>query len=162
MTEKDLLEGKRVLVVDDEEDILDSLEELLSMCHVVKASNFKEGKQKLENQSFDIAILDIMGVEGYQLLGIAKQRNILAGMLTAHALSPEETKRSFLKGAAFYVPKEKLASIRTYLNDVLEAKSEGKSFWWRWLERFGSFYDEKFGSDWKYKDKDFWRTFPYL
>jgi len=31
---KDLLEGKTVLIVDDERDILETLEDLLSMCKV--------------------------------------------------------------------------------------------------------------------------------
>ena len=39
MSEYDYLEGKRLLIVDDEPDVLDSLEDLLSMCDVTKASN---------------------------------------------------------------------------------------------------------------------------
>jgi DNA-binding response OmpR family regulator len=68
MAEKDWLNGKRILLVDDEPDVLDSLQDLLSMCETVRASNFNTAKNYLETQYFDIAILDIMGVEGYQLL----------------------------------------------------------------------------------------------
>jgi DNA-binding response OmpR family regulator len=46
------------------------VEDLLSMCDVVKASMFDEGKEHLESQKFDLAILDIMGVDGYGLLKI--------------------------------------------------------------------------------------------
>ncbi|MGD8725499.1 MAG: hypothetical protein PVG00_16275 [Desulfobacterales bacterium] len=74
MTEKDMLEGKRILLVDDEPDVLDTLEDLLPMCETVKASNFKTAKDYLETEYFDMAILDIMGVQGYQLLEIANQR----------------------------------------------------------------------------------------
>ena len=42
MANSDLLEGKKVLIVDDEPDVLATLEELLSMCSVVKASSFDE------------------------------------------------------------------------------------------------------------------------
>ena len=48
MSETDLLSGKRVLVVDDEPDILSVLEELLDMCEVVKASTFDEAKNLLK------------------------------------------------------------------------------------------------------------------
>jgi len=152
----DWLKNKRVLVVDDETDVLDILEELLPMCDVVKAASFEEGKELLENQYVDIAILDIMGVDGYKLLEITNKKQILAVMLTAHALSLEDTVKSYREGAAYYVPKEKVNEIATYLNDVLEAKEQGKSLWWRWFDRFSVFYEEKFGPDWRNKDKEFW------
>jgi len=155
----DLLKDKRVLVVDDEVDVLETLEELLSMCQVVKASNFNEAKKYLDHQVFDIAILDIMGVEGYRLLDIATRKKILTVMLTAHALTPEDTVKSFKEGAASFVPKDKMKDIATYLVDILEAKEKGKIFWWRWLERFASYYDKKFGPNWRRGDDEFWRSF---
>ena len=157
MKEKSLLRGKRILIVDDEPDVLETLEGLLPMCNLVKASAFDEAKKLLESQYFDMAILDIMGVNGYGLLEIATKRQVIAIMLTAHALSPEHTVKSFKGGAAFYVPKEKLYDIATYLNDVLEAKEKGKTFWWRWLDRMGSYYDQRFGTDWRSSDEDFWK-----
>jgi hypoxanthine-guanine phosphoribosyltransferase len=42
MEEKSRLMGKRVLIVDDEMDVLETLAELLSMCTVTKASSFNE------------------------------------------------------------------------------------------------------------------------
>jgi len=53
------LEGKKVLIVDDEPDILETLQELLDMCHLEKASSFSEAKALLENKPFVMAILDI-------------------------------------------------------------------------------------------------------
>jgi len=159
--DESLLDGKRVLIVDDEPDVLATLEDLLSMCDLVKASNFLEAKNLLTTQYFDLAILDIMGVDGYKLLEIAIDRKVIAVMLTAHALSPEDTVKSFKDGAASYVPKEEMENIVTYINDVLEAKEEGKSLLWRWMERFSDFYDRKFGLGWKEKDKDFWESLKY-
>jgi len=157
--ERNWLKYKRLLIVDDEPDVLDTLEELLPMCDVVKASSFEEAKELLEVQNFDIAVLDIMGVDGYKLLEIANNRKVMAVMLTAHALSPEETAKSYKKGAAYYVPKEKMSEIAIYLNDILEAKEQGKNFWFRWFDRFALYYDARFGPDWKDKDKDFWKKF---
>ena len=157
--ETSLLDYKRVLVVDDEPDVLTTVEELLPMCEVVTAATFDQAKDLLEVQYFDLAILDIMGVDGYGLLEIAKRRNVIAVMLTAHALSPEDTARSHKEGAASYVPKEKVSEIVTYLIDVLEAIEAGKSPWSRWFDRFASFYDKKFGPRWQAKVKDFYGSF---
>ena len=158
---KDLLEGKRILLVDDEPDVLASLADLLPMCETVKASNFKAAKAYLENEYFDLTVLDIMGVEGYQLLEIANQKRVMAVMLTAHAVSPENIVKSFKEGAASYLPKEEMVNIASFLNDVLEAQKQGKNTWVRWYERMGAFFEKKFGSQWQDDEKEFWEKFPF-
>ena len=161
MADKDYLSGKRVLIVDDEPDVLETLEELLPACDTVRATTYEEAKDLLETQSFDLAILDIMGVDGFKLLDISVKRNVLAVMLTAHALSPENTTKSFKEGAASYIPKEKIKDIATYLEDVLEAKKEGKSFWWRWFDRFADYYNRRFGPRWQEPEKDTWEQIQF-
>jgi DNA-binding NtrC family response regulator len=161
MVNKDLLEGKRILLVDDEPDILDTLVDLLPMCKTVKASDYKSAKDLLESQYFDMAILDIMGVEGYQLLEISNQRDVTAVMLTAHALSPDNIVKSYKAGAASYLPKDEMVNIASFLNDVLEAKEQGKSPWVRWYDRIGSFFEKKFGPQWQEDEKEFWEKFPF-
>lgn len=141
------VEGKKILIVDDEPDVLETLEEAFNVCKVSKASSFDQAKELLETQHFDFAILDIMGVEGYRLLQIANEKKVIAVMLTAHALSPEDALKSYKKGAASYVPKAKMNDIEAVLNDIMEAKEAGKSSWSRWYERFGSFFENKFPSD---------------
>lgn len=160
MSGEKLLKGKKVLLVDDEPDILETAASLLPMCEVEKAETFDAAKKCLESRPFDIAILDIMGVDGYKLLEIAKEKGVIPVMLTAHALSVEDTVRSFKGGAASYLPKDKLKDIEIFLEDILEAKEKGEHSWWRWLDRLGSFYERKFGPEWQEKDKDFWRKFP--
>ena len=160
MNDKDLLKGKKILIVDDEIDILESIKDLLTMCEVETASTFEQASELLINGTFDIAILDIMGVNGHKLLEIANEQNITAVMLTAHALSPEETIKAHKGGAASYIPKEEMINITIYLKDVLEAKALENSPWLRWMDRFADFYMKKFGPDWKNKDIEFWRDFP--
>ena len=162
MSERDSLEGKKILVVDDEPDILETLAEVLSMCVVTKAISFDEGMGLLEGGFFDFVILDIMGVRGFELLEVAKRKNITAVMLTGHALSPGTIVRSFKDGAASYVPKEEMSNIAIFLNDILEAKKRGKSPWWRWFDRLAGLWERKFGPDWQDKDKEFWEKFPTL
>jgi len=155
------LENKKILIVDDEPDILDSLEELLDMCTTVRAQSFEEAKELLGTRNFDIAILDIMGVDGYQLLEIANKKNIVTVMLTAHALSPDNIKKSYLGGACSYIPKEEMIDIETFLIDVLTAKEEGKNPWTGWYKRLASFCDRKFGPDWDKDEKEFWEKMIY-
>ena len=162
MPEKGLLDGKKVLIVDDEPDVLDTLEQMLPMCDVARASSFETAKRMLESLPFDLAILDIMGVEGYSLLDVANRKNVTAVMLTAHALSPENIARSYKKGAASYVPKDQMVNIVTFLTDILEAKERGRHSWWRWLDRLtDAYWEKKFGPDWRKKDKEFWDQFKY-
>jgi DNA-binding response OmpR family regulator len=151
------LKDKKILIVDDEPDVLETLEELLHMCVVVKASDFDSAKDLLENQEFDIAILDIMGVDGYSLLEIANKKRITVIMLTAHALTPEDTAKSFKGGAAYFIPKELMENIVTYITDVLESQKEKKNTWWRWGKRFSKYYDRRFGPDWTEYDREFWK-----
>jgi CheY-like chemotaxis protein len=160
MTENKLLDGKRVLAVDDEPDVLDTLVELLPMCEVIKAASFEEAEKLLASQRFDLAILDIMGVDGYGLLDIATRKNIPAVMLTAHAWSPDNLVRSIKEGAVSYLPKEELAHISDYLNDVLIAKKEGRNPWDSWHERLPtSYFERRWGAAWKDTDREFWNTF---
>lgn len=155
------LENKRILIVDDEPDVLESLEELLSMCETVRAESFEEANSLLKTQDFDIAILDIMGVDGYQLLETATKKNVVTVMLTAHALSPDNIKKSYLGGACSYIPKEEMINIETFLIDVLKAKEEGKNPWTSWYKRLADFCEQKFGPDWDKDEKEFWEKMIY-
>jgi CheY-like chemotaxis protein len=160
MSESRLLDGKKILAVDDEPDVLEVLEGLLTMCDVVKATTSNEAEELLESGDFDIAILDIMGVDGYRLLDIANRRNITAVMLTAHAFTPDNLVRSIKEGAASYLPKEELPNIAIFLNDILEAQEKGKSTWEPWQERLpSSYFEKRWGAAWRDTDKDFWERF---
>jgi DNA-binding NtrC family response regulator len=160
MSDVSLLKDKKILIVDDEPDILEVLEELLDMCELVKAANFEEAKTHLESQDFDIAVLDIMGVDGYGLLEIATRKNIPALMLTAHAFTPDNLVKSIKEGAASYIPKEEITEIAEYLIDVLNAKKEGRNPWETWQEKLPqSYFEKRWGAAWKDNDKDFWDTF---
>ncbi len=149
MDKPDLLEGKRILIVDDEPDVLEVLEDLLDTCRLTRASGFEEARELLENQYFDMAILDIMGVRGYELLDICNRKRVIPVMLTAYAMTPEDLRKSYENGAASFVPKEKMADIAIYLADILEAREKGKSLWWRWFDRMADYFERKFGPDWQ-------------
>jgi CheY-like chemotaxis protein len=156
MPEKRYLDNKKVLIVDDEPDIVETLIMLLPMCDIDTAFTFDEAWDKLGSKFYDLAILDIMGVNGYRLLSLANEQEITAVMLTAHALTPEDAKKSFEGGAAFYIPKDEMVNIETYLNDVLEEKEKGRNPQRKWFDRFVNFFNRRFGPGWQEKDKEFW------
>ena len=148
-----ILNGLRILAVDDEPDVLGVLEdEILGAapkCKLEKVTAYEDAAKKLESQDYDLVILDIMGVRGFDLLDLAVKRNFRVAMLTAHALTPEALKRSFEKKAWAYLPKEKLGEIVPFLEDVL--KYEYLPGWKRLLGKLKGFFDNKFESDWEKK-----------
>ena len=156
MKPKKLLEGKKILIVDDEPDVLESLIELLSLCKIDTASSFEEGRQMLEDQNYDVAVLDIMGVQGFDLLKIANSRGTPALMLTAYALTEESLKKSVEGGAAYFAPKEKMADIELFVADVFEAMEKKKNPWEKMVDRLGGFYDKRFkGQNWREEEDKF-------
>ena len=159
MASGDILAGKKILIVDDEPDVLESIVEILEECDVQTASSYESAKELFEKKDFDAAILDIMGVKGFDLLEIATEKKIPALMLTAHGLNPDNLVGSIKLGAKSYVPKEKMSEIDTYLKDIFIAQERGIVKSGNWLARLGTFFDERFGTGWKNKDKKFWNEF---
>ena len=155
MSSIDYLDGKRVLLVDDEQDVLESLEELLPMCHSTLAQNYEAACKWIDTADFDIAVLDIMGVSGYELLERCVKRKLVAVMLTARAVTAKDVTMSFHKGAAYFIPKEEMSRIASFLEDILEAKSKGKNTWMHWAEKLSSFAEKTFGKEFDKTDKDF-------
>jgi len=147
MNDTNILEGKKLLIVDDEPDVMETLKDLLEMCSIDTAADFETGAKLLNQNKYDIAVLDIMGVRGYDLLETANKNGIPALMLTAHALSPDNFAKSIMGGAKAYIPKEKMADIAIYLTDLLKA-IEGTEKPDRWFSRLKSFFSLEFGKDW--------------
>jgi len=73
--------------------------------------------------------------EHKDLLKIANSQNIPALMLTAQASTDENLYRLCEAGAAYYVHKNKMHDLDTFLADVFQAIEEGKNSWDRGLER---------------------------
>lgn len=153
------LKGRRILAVDDEQDILESIEDILDEAHVDGAKDYESASRKIRENRYDLAILDIMGVNGLKLLEETVAHNIPTVMLTAHAINPEMLMASIQKGAIAYIPKEVLAELDTLLNRLLGAYEKGELPWKLLFEMLGVYFDERFGPGWKEKDKEFWSDF---
>jgi CheY-like chemotaxis protein len=147
------LKDKVILVVDDEPDVLEAVEEELDMCLIHKATDYDTALQYLLSYTYDIVILDIMGVNGFELLKTAVSREFPTVMLTAHAITPEALKKSIKLGALSFLPKEKIPELRHYLEDVV--LGDGKPVWKKLFDKLGNYFDKRFGPDWKEKDTFF-------
>ena len=153
MSEKSPLKDKIILVVDDEPDVLETVEEELDMCLVHKAQDYDTALQYILSYTYDVVVLDIMGVNGLELLKTAVSREFPTVMLTAHAVTPEALKKSMKLGAVSFLPKEKMSELRDFLEDVVT--DGGKSIWIKFFDRLESYFNKRFGPDWKEKDKFF-------
>lgn len=155
--EKSPLKGKAILAVDDEPDVLDVLEDNLTGCGVKldPATSYEEAREKIISLTYDLVVLDIMGVRGFDLLQLAVAKNLPVVMLTAHAATPNAIKKSIELGARAYLLKDELADVASFLEDVLE--SSNQAVWKRSLERANSAFGKKFGPDWRISEKEFWK-----
>lgn len=153
MNAKSPLDAKMVLVVDDEPDILESVEDVLDMCILHKAASYEAALQYLLSYTYDIVILDIMGVNGFELLQQSVSRGFPTVMLTAHALTPEALKKSIRLGAVSFLPKEQITELQSHMEDVVLGTK--KQVWQRLFDKLGGYFNSRFGPDWKERDKFF-------
>ena len=154
MNSESPLKGKRILVVDDEPDVLETLQEILDMCVVHQAGDYDAAIAFMSDNSYDAVILDIQGVNGFELLRYAASKDLPALMLTAHAATPESLKKSIEMGAVAFLPKEYIIELKNLLEDVVSGG--GKRFWWmKALDKTDAFFSKRFGSNWKEQDAFF-------
>jgi hypothetical protein len=60
-------------------------------------------------------------------------------------------KKSIQLGAVSFLPKEKLSELPAFLEEVVFG--EGRPVWKKLFDRLGSYFNERFGPDWKEKDR---------
>lgn len=148
-----ILKDKVVLVVDDEPDVLDTVADILDVCLVTKAKDYDTARQYLMAYSYDFVILDIMGVNGFELLKISVKRGFPTVMLTAYALTPEALEKSIRLGAVSFLPKEKMSQLDRYLADVVLGGN--KPVWGKLFDKLGDLFSKRFGPDWMERNRFF-------
>jgi len=156
------LKGISVLAVDDEKDILDTIEDVLDEAEVDRAGDYDSASKKLKETKYNLAVLDIMGVNGLDLLVEAVNKGIPTVMLTAHAMNPETLKASINKGALSYLPKEELTKLDDLVNELLDAHKKGNSTWRLLFERLGDYFEKSFAPGWAKDDPEFWKYYGYM
>jgi len=161
--DKEILKGKRILVVDDEPDILDTVSDLLNTSRVVCVGEFDQARELIAKESFDLVILDIMGVNGFALLEACQANKLPAAMLTAHAINVESLNVAVKLGAVSFLPKEELGRLPELVAEILEDLAKGQTHWARLFQRLGPFFKERLGVLWEDDEEKnkFPRTFYY-
>ena len=153
MDKSNLLKDKVVLIVDDEVDVTDTVEEVLDMCYIHKANDYDTARQYLMSYTFDIVILDIMGVNGFELLKLSVKRGFSTVMLTAYALTPEALEKSIKLGAVSFITKKKMSELDEFIADVVF--KGGQPVWEKLFGKLGDLFNKRFGPDWKQRNKFF-------
>ncbi len=148
-----ILKDKVVLVVDDEPDVLDTVADILETCLVTKANDYDTARQYLMSFTYDIVILDIMGVNGFELLKTSVKRGFPTVMLTAYALSPEALEKSIKLGAVSFLPKEKMSQLDIFLADVVLGGK--KPAWGKLFAKLEDLFNKRFGPDWMQRNRFF-------
>jgi CheY-like chemotaxis protein len=148
-----ILRDKVILVVDDEPDVLDTVEDILDTCLVTKAKDFDSGRQFIMSFTYDLVILDIMGVDGFELLKMSVKRGFPTLILTAYALTPEALEMSIKLGAVGFLPKEKMGDIDEYLADIVICGY--KPIWTKIFLKLNRLFKRRFGPDWKERNHFF-------
>jgi len=151
--EYEILKDKRLLAVDDEPDVLEIIVEVLESAEVVTAGSFDAAHALISQESFDLVILDIMGVNGFALLEACRKNKLPAAMLTAHAVNAESVNLAHRLGAVSFLPKEELHRLPELVSEILEEVEQGRTHWEKLFRRLGPFFKEKLGLLWEDLDK---------
>ncbi|MCS6885203.1 MAG: response regulator [Acidobacteriota bacterium] len=119
---------KKILVVDDEQDLLDLMEIILGAegYQVVKAVNGKDALEKVDSEKPDLILLDVMMpiMDGWQVLRTLKKneslKHIPIVMVTAK-IGTEDRMRGLQEGAADYIckpfaPRDVVTRLRAILH----------------------------------------------
>jgi DNA-binding NtrC family response regulator len=153
------LKDKHILAVDDERDVIETIQEILEEAKVDVALDYETASEKILETKYDLAILDIKGVNGIKLLEECVKRDIPAVMLTANAMNPESLMESIKKGAISYLSKEHLSELDSLIDELLGAQNQGKPTWKLLFNKLGNHFNQRFGTGWKNANIDFWNDF---
>jgi CheY-like chemotaxis protein len=125
-----------------------------------KATTYIEAVERMASWTYDLVILDIMEVRGFDLLELAINCHFPIALISAHPLTPEVLKRSSEMNVPIYVLKEKLEEFLPFLEGILRYRH---SPWWRHLfEKLNGFLIEPFESDWEKTTGLSWREWGKL
>jgi DNA-binding NarL/FixJ family response regulator len=117
------------------------------MCRIHTASSYDSALKCLEDNKYDIAVLDIMGVNGFDLLRRCVELGLPAVMLTAHAVTAEAIKKSMKLGAVFFLPKIKMMDLPDFMKEIV--LGGGKPIWNSFFERLDFFFEKRLSKDWE-------------
>jgi len=119
-------DAHRILVVDDQEDLLELMKQLLSQHYrVMTARNGQEALNIIENNTLDLIVSDVMmpDMDGYELTTAIKQNEQLSHLpiilLTAKT-QEEDKQKALTTGADDYITKPfKIADLELRIDNII-------------------------------------------
>lgn len=144
-----ILEGKKILVVDDEPDVLETVIDLFETTQIVTAGSFEDARKKIAEESFELVILDIMGVNGFDLLKACRVAKLPAAMFTAHSLDIESLNSAVRLGAVSFLPKAELHRLPELVVEILDELEQGRTHWEKLFQNLSRFFKERLGISWE-------------
>ncbi len=126
--ERNLLERKRILVVDCEPETLDTVAEVLSASEVVTVGNADEARPLIAKDFFDLAILDTVGANGCDLLRDCHANKLLAALLTARIVEVRRLNMAMKLGAMSFFCKDELHRLPESVAELFERMEKGKPY----------------------------------
>ncbi|MEW6376451.1 MAG: response regulator [Thermodesulfobacteriota bacterium] len=157
-----VLNGKRILAVDSELNVLTMLDEILRVCPDCRLDGvtwYLEVVEKMVSWTYDLVILDIMAPRGFDLLDLAGCRNFPVLILTTKTLTPAlERSRQVVARTCF--PKESIKEIVPFLENMLQYRDLPR--WKRFYMKLVGFFSGQFESDWEKKTGTKWKEWGKL
>ena len=122
------LNGKRILAVDDDPDLLEVLEEEILAAYpdfnVEKAFTFPQAVEKMIWVNYDAVILDITSSYGFKLLQLAQSRHLHVGLLTTYPILPGHPRLPAQMAARAFLSKERLEDVVSFLDKIMDGKTD--------------------------------------
>jgi DNA-binding NarL/FixJ family response regulator len=121
MIEGKVWRDKLVLAVDDEENVLLTIQDELSNCPGVTvhtALTLEKARAALVSHTYDLVVLGIMGVRELDILKLAVGHKFPVVILTSDSLNPVALNKSIELGARAYLPRDQLGTLIPLLENV--------------------------------------------
>ena len=80
-------------------------------------------------------------------------KNLLSAFKFFSGVTPEALEKSIKLGAVSFLPKEKMTDLDEFIADVV--LKEGQPVWEKLFDKLGSFFNKRFGPDWKKRNQFF-------
>ena len=114
-----ILEKKKILVVNKDQDVFESLEKYLNVCRLYKALDYNTAFAYLEHRLFDIIIWDTDSIQPGNLTDYLINKHVLTVLFLENRNADGEVSKCIKQGAIPFTKRNNLSKIRYFLEDIL-------------------------------------------
>ncbi len=155
MQTNSFLKDKQILAVDNEWDVIETIQDVLSGACLDVTRNHERALEKIELTQYDLAILDIMDDHGFLLLEECVKRDIPAIILISVTAPRELLMKAVKKGAVSYLAKKHLDELGTLIHQLFSSQNQGNPAWKVMFKKLKG-YNKRFKDKMEDINGDFW------